>query len=723
MAHTKPRLNIGTISEQQVPASVLQSPGRQLRHHHSCSVHGLCALCQETAAHFQYAELQLEATSPGVPGGSQPESTRVPAHDVWHLLLESPLAHTSVTLRQRLHLRSLVLPPPSALHPAEAPAQLLVRKGVWLWRDQADVTPPSASGTATPTSAASAAAAAVPGYEDTPPDRIRRALNGEGAGPSRLGPCDHMRRLFACRDALLAAAEHGDTDALTLLVRHPVFRSYAFGPHAAVSRDVLLTDLIWGFCGGRVAPDLLGWMFEHAAQSQEEAESSAPFAEWRHSDVPYLAAAIHLHAAAAAAGPAAGPAGAPAGRQQGGAAAGAAASGAGAGGGGCKGAREHYDAEGSPLLALQKLGFHFHKSGRTFLLAVWLCLHDRCSEAAIKWLAAQGCPTGPPGWAYALVAGLQPSCEWSDRQAAVLAALAAAHVALGPAALADLWRLGPEPFSSYVGFLARQRCPGLQPPHHRLYAAAACSSPSVPASRAEARARCRFLERAGLAPPLSHRLCGVCCASPPAADGFAAAGAGWDDAGDGDANERGSGGGTRTSNGGAPVYGSRDVTAPLLALLEGVPAECLVVGGPAASQSNVAGALNAALTDLQQQEAMTSSGGGGGGSCSGAAPASTAAALHARQLRQQLQQHLQRRCEGGAHGVGSSQSEAADMFSSGGSEAMRSEPLRGENEGEGPEAGGAADGGEADDVEPVAPVTLERHNASCRYADAGIRFR
>lgn len=85
---------------------------------------------------------------------------------------------------------------------------------------QVDATPPSASGTITP----AASAAAVPGYEDTPPDRIRRALNGEGNGPSRLGPDDHVRRMFACRDALVAAAEHGDTDALTLLVRHTVFR-------------------------------------------------------------------------------------------------------------------------------------------------------------------------------------------------------------------------------------------------------------------------------------------------------------------------------------------------------------------------------------------------------------------------------------------------------------------------------------------------------------------
>lgn len=55
-----------------------------------------------------------------------------------------------------------------------------------------------------------------------------------------------------------------------------------------------------------------------------------------------------------------------------------------------------------------------------------------------------------PGWAYALVAGLQPSTEWSRRQEEALAVLAEAHVPLGPAALADIWRLGPKPFSSYV---------------------------------------------------------------------------------------------------------------------------------------------------------------------------------------------------------------------------------------------------------------------------------
>ncbi|KAG2443434.1 hypothetical protein HXX76_001792 [Chlamydomonas incerta] len=725
MSKSRSRLNIGTISEQQVPASVLQSPGRQLRHHHSCSVHGLCALCQETAAHFQYAELQLEAASPD---GPQAESSRVPAHDVWHLLLESPLAHTSVTLRQRLHLRSLVLPPASALHPAEAPAQLLVRKGVWLWRDQADATPPSASGTATPTSAS---AAAVPGYEDTPPDRIRRALDGEGAGPSRLGPGDHLRRMFACRDALVAAAEHGDTDALTLLVRHPVFRSYAFGPHAAVSRDVLLSDLIWAFCGGRVAPELLGWMFGDSSQSQAEAEVAAPFADWRHSDVPYLAAAVHLHSSVAASADAPAPnGGSGSGKRR---ARGAPAAAIAAGAAAASSTGSGYDSEGSPLPVLHKLGFAFHKSGRTFLLAVWLCLHDRCEEAAIDWLAQKGCPTGPPGWAYALAAGLQPSSQWSRRQEAAMARLAAAQVALGPAALADLWRLGPEPFSAYVGHLAMQRWPGLAP--HRLYAAASCSSPADPASLTDARARCRFLERAGLAPPLSQRVCGACCMSPPSADGFAGADGSWDDGG-GDAggelnSERGSGG-TRASNGSgggagragggegggggwsAPVYGSREVTGPLLAMLEGVPAECLVVGGPAASRSNVVGALNAALQDLQLQEAVASGGGSTGGG--GAAAASVAAALHARQLRQHLQQHLQEHGQGAAHGMAGSQSENA-MFSSGGSGC---EALQQRQRQQGDEAGGC---GEWAELEPAPSVTLERHNASCRYADAGVRFR
>lgn len=75
----------------------------------------------------------------------------------------------------------------------------------------------------------------------------------------------------------------------------PQHRTTLFGPHAAASRDVVLADLIWAFCGGRVAPELLGWMFGDSSQSQAEAEVGAPFAEWRHSDVPYLAAAVHLH--------------------------------------------------------------------------------------------------------------------------------------------------------------------------------------------------------------------------------------------------------------------------------------------------------------------------------------------------------------------------------------------------------------------------------------------
>eukprot|EP00198_Chlamydomonas_reinhardtii_P004303 XP_001693639.1 predicted protein [Chlamydomonas reinhardtii] len=386
-----------------------------------------------------------------------------------------------------------------------------MRKGVWLWRDQVDATPPSASGTITP----AASAAAVPGYEDTPPDRIRRALNGEGNGPSRLGPDDHVRRMFACRDALVAAAEHGDTDALTLLVRHTVFRSYAFGPHAAVSRDIMLADLIWAFCGGRIAPELLGWMFGDASLPEVELEMDAPFAEWLDSDVPYLAAAMHLHNSAVATGTTPAPDGGSgsgsgmsrASREP--AADGAAADGAAADGISGNG----YDSRDSPLSVLREFGFAFHESGRTFLLAVWLYLHDRCSEAAIGWLAQQGCPTGPPGWAYALVAGLQPSTEWSRRQEEALAVLAEAHVPLGPAALADIWRLGPKPFSSYVGFLAKQRCRGVGSP--RLYAAASCCAPFNPASRADARARRRFLKQSGLAPPRLQRLCGSSTAAGP----------------------------------------------------------------------------------------------------------------------------------------------------------------------------------------------------------------
>ncbi|KAG2431262.1 hypothetical protein HYH02_013396 [Chlamydomonas schloesseri] len=296
----------------------------------------------------------------------------------------------------------------------------------------------------------------------------------------------HTLLAAACRDALVAAAEHGDTDMLTLLAADEHFRSAAFGSErlAERTRGVLLAALVWARTQGAVELPVLRWMF---------AEGSGPFAAWRGSDAPYLAAAAAMQEAML---------------------------------------RTH--AVDTQLLdeLHDELRFGFAADGRTLLTAVHLASTGRCPLRVVEWLLKKGCPAGEPGMAYGCAVGLGrvpcPKPEHDLRSEdqdihksrPVLDALLAADVPLGTLAVEDLWRLSRESFVGYFEWLvnvAAKKLPGGQlcaalggggiKPRQmraRLYAHALWDDSSEclvkPAQR-----RTAALLRLGLAPPALQR--------------------------------------------------------------------------------------------------------------------------------------------------------------------------------------------------------------------------
>ncbi|KAG2431260.1 hypothetical protein HYH02_013394 [Chlamydomonas schloesseri] len=312
------------------------------------------------------------------------------------------------------------------------------------------------------------------------PQQAGRRLYGAGPEPS------HTLLAAACRDALVAAAEHGDTDMLTLLAADEHFRSAAFGSErlAERTRGVLLAALVWARAQGAVELPVLRWMF---------AEGCGPFAAWRGSDAPYLAAAAAMQEAML---------------------------------------RTH--AVDTQLLdeLHDELRFGFAADGRTLLTAVHLASTGRCPLRVVEWLLKKGCPAGEPGMAYGCAVGLgrvpgpkpENDLRWDHqldihKSRPVLDALLAADVPLGILAVEDLWRLWRNSFVGYFEWLvnvAGKKLPGgqlcaalggggIKPRQlrNRLYAHALSDDSSEclkPTQR-----RTAALLRLGLAPPALQR--------------------------------------------------------------------------------------------------------------------------------------------------------------------------------------------------------------------------
>ncbi|KAG2443432.1 hypothetical protein HXX76_001790 [Chlamydomonas incerta] len=299
----------------------------------------------------------------------------------------------------------------------------------------------------------------VSGYADTPPRLLLQSM-------------DYVlvEATSTCRDALLAAAQWGDSDAITLLARDAMFRMTMSGPRQHQNRSVVLSDLTWAFCGGRVAPELLSWMFGASPQSLAEVEAGAgaPFAEWRHSDVPYLAAAVYLHN-----------------RQAADDGAGSAASGRRSKQQRQQRADERRRGTTDTYALLDQIravgGFAFDGTcGGTFLRAVWLAAAGLGGHGLelLSWLLDRGCPTGPPGWAYAAAVyphpiaclrrgkrtyALAATAESDPQQlpqAPVLEWLRARGVPMGPdaARCVDRFWMLADRYSRYLQWLAEQGC-------------------------------------------------------------------------------------------------------------------------------------------------------------------------------------------------------------------------------------------------------------------------
>ncbi|KAG2443710.1 hypothetical protein HXX76_002058 [Chlamydomonas incerta] len=293
---------------------------------------------------------------------------------------------------------------------------------------------------------------APPGQAGTVSPGADSAATGAAAEAAR-----RLAAATACRDAFVAAAQHGDTDMLTLLAADETFRRVTSvtsdadakaggggggGNGGQRIRDILLSDLVWAVHRGTVQPQVLTWMF-----GESGAAATSPFADWRGSGAPYLAAAVAMLEQGQQQATTAAPPG------QGGAVADDASTVPG----------------GTHLLeALHRLGFEFAPDGATLLTAVHLASTGRASLRAVLWLVEKGCPAGEPGLAYACAMGLGPAVSARaalglqvlqphpalDEARAVLAALNTKGVPLGAAALEDLWRLPRHKYYGYVAWLA-----------------------------------------------------------------------------------------------------------------------------------------------------------------------------------------------------------------------------------------------------------------------------
>ncbi|KAG2448130.1 hypothetical protein HYH02_006715 [Chlamydomonas schloesseri] len=358
---------------------------------------------------------------------------------------------------------------------------------------------------------------------------------------ARSGPAPN-----ACRDVFVLAAQHGDQDMLRLLSQDQVFRRVTSLHNTADAgalrgqrlRDLMLADLVWAMHNGTVLRQMLAWMF---------ADRTGPFADWRASGTPYLTAAVAMQEKR-------------------------------------RGATVRSDTYDLDLL--HELGFGFASDGRTLLTAVHLASTGRCPLRAVEWLLEKGCPAGQPGLAYACAIGLGPAQGGRaaaagtggavglvvmqphpsiDEAVAVMSALHAKGVPLGPPALEDLWRLPLYKYVGYVRWLAEHGCPGLEtkPAEHRerLYLQALQLDAADKLSWSDGRAAA--LRRQGLAPSSARRWAVWAGGSAPAC--FSA---------------------------GAEALRSRRVLDPLQDLLSATPMEAVALGGPRFAPGGLPGALS-----------------------------------------------------------------------------------------------------------------------------------
>ncbi|KAG2430420.1 hypothetical protein HXX76_009945 [Chlamydomonas incerta] len=293
----------------------------------------------------------------------------------------------------------------------------------------------------------------------------------------------------ACRDAFVVAAQYGDQDMLRLLSEDEVFRRVTSveqeaggggGAGGQRLRDLILADLVWALRNGTVLKQMLTWMF---------AAGTGPFADWRCTGTPYLAAAVAMKSPR-------------------------------------KSLKERSDTYDLDLL--HGLGFQFAPDGATLLTAVHLASTGRCPWHAVEWLLGTGCPAGAPGLAYACAIGLGPAALGGSSAATAagavglelrqpqpslaeaVEALNALHgkgVPLGPLALEDLWRLPLFKYDGYVAWLAAHDCPGLEKKpagqRERLYLQALQLDAAEKLAWGDGRAA--VLRRLGLAPSSARR--------------------------------------------------------------------------------------------------------------------------------------------------------------------------------------------------------------------------
>ncbi|PNW81176.1 hypothetical protein CHLRE_07g345450v5 [Chlamydomonas reinhardtii] len=382
-------------------------------------------------------------------------------------------------------------PTPEAPQPATATTvalkwdedSRLEASGAWLWRLEAyrgnttGTSTDSSSGGGNSSGGRSGGSAAFRAggklledlYADVAPAWVVRAVRGAAAG----GP-----RGAALAAAVLAAARHGDGDALELLSRAAVaaggVNSLVGGEDAAAAeaasaaaRDVAAVGLTLGLIAGEVPLPLVQRLLGCNAacggggdggNMGSAAGQHGSCGQWLlKSHLPYLAAALYVRSCRKASD--------------------------------CALAGETEEEAGLLrrwLNELQQLGFalplgEHAGTHNVFLSAVRLAAAGEVSHELLRWLRQAGADTGPAGWAYAAAAGHldAPSSSSSSSSSScssaavpdegcsisciggssdsssmqVMRLLTELGVPLGPGAAADLWRLPPPLFAAYTAQL------------------------------------------------------------------------------------------------------------------------------------------------------------------------------------------------------------------------------------------------------------------------------
>ncbi|KAG2450790.1 hypothetical protein HYH02_004627 [Chlamydomonas schloesseri] len=249
--------------------------------------------------------------------------------------------------------------------------------------------------------------AACPGRPECPVPAYHAYATRRIAAAIASIPDDRPPEDLALVETLLAAAQHGDTDVLRALQPHVrrIAASAASGRHHR-----LLAALTWWFVKGRVAAELLTWMF---------AGGDALYRDWLDSHVPYLAAGV------------------------------------------CAAHLKRDTDTAAVLDALHALGFAM--SGLTLLRAVAMYVDFDAGKELLAWLLDKRCPAGPPGWAYALALGTAGGVDeelFTTRHMVAVQLLAAGGVPMGRDALEDLYRLPTlDNFTHYVSWMRQRGCP------------------------------------------------------------------------------------------------------------------------------------------------------------------------------------------------------------------------------------------------------------------------